>query len=134
MPRRRTLSLYLRGRPGALLLTAARLARHSAGEVHRRRHPPRVPHRKRLRAELHRLLRPSGVVHGPLARPANHPHHPATTGRRRTARADRVSDAPMMLRGRHTHNVVAIASNCPTLLWVERRFSAASYRTRPPPG
>ncbi len=89
MPRRRALPLHLRRRPGALLLAAARLPRHSAGEVHRRRHPPRVPHRKGLRAALHGLLRAPGVVHGLLARPAN-PPHPATAGRRRTTGADRV--------------------------------------------
>ena len=34
MPRRCTLSLHLRGRAGALLLAAARLSRHAAGELH----------------------------------------------------------------------------------------------------
>ena len=34
LPRRRTLSLHLRGRPGALLLAAARLSRQAARTVH----------------------------------------------------------------------------------------------------
>ena len=38
MPRGRALSLHLRGRLGALLLAAARLSRHSAGEIFRRRY------------------------------------------------------------------------------------------------
>ena len=36
----------------------------------RRGHPPRIPHRKELRAALHRRLRSPDLVHGLLARPA----------------------------------------------------------------
>src|SRR5579862_2096545 len=61
LPRRRTLSLHLRGWPGALLLAAARLSWHPAGEVHRRRYSPRISVGEGLRPQLHRLLRPSGV-------------------------------------------------------------------------
>ena len=46
VPRRRALPLHLRGRPGALLLAAARLSRQAAGRIHRGRYPPRIPHRK----------------------------------------------------------------------------------------
>ena len=42
MPRRRSLSLHMRGRAGALLLAAARISGHAAGGVHGGRHPPRV--------------------------------------------------------------------------------------------
>ncbi len=73
LPRRRALSLHLRRRPGALLLAAARLSRHPAGAIYRRRYSPRVPYRKELRSALHRLVRASRVVHGFLARAADPP-------------------------------------------------------------
>jgi hypothetical protein len=65
---RRALSLHLRGRPGALLLAAARLPRQAAARVHHRGHPPRVPHRQKLRAALHRGLRAPGGLYRFLAR------------------------------------------------------------------
>src|SRR3974377_278096 len=71
MPRRRALPLYMRGRPGALLLATARIPGDSAGAVLGAGHSPRVSHREELRAPLHRLLRTPGVVHGFLAGPAN---------------------------------------------------------------
>ena len=42
LPRRRALSLHLRRRVGALLLAAARLSRGAAGDLHARRHAPRI--------------------------------------------------------------------------------------------
>ena len=42
LPRRRALPLYLRRRPGPLLLAAARLSRNSAREIHVRRHAARI--------------------------------------------------------------------------------------------
>ena len=71
LPRRLALPLHLRRRPGALLLAAARLSRHSAGRVHRGRHPPRVPDRESLRAPLHHLLRAPDLNLRFLARPAD---------------------------------------------------------------
>ncbi len=62
---------------------------HSAGEVHGRRHPPRVPHREGLRSQLHRLLRSPGVLHGSLARSADASRATAAR-RRRPAGPDRV--------------------------------------------
>ena len=61
MPRRRALSIHLRKRTRTLLLAAAWISRHPARKLHRRRHPPRIPHRKILRPELHRLLRSPGL-------------------------------------------------------------------------
>ena len=70
LPGRRALSIYLREWPGALLLATARISRDSAGEVHRRRHSPRVRDREILRSALHRLLRASGIDLRFLARSA----------------------------------------------------------------
>src|SRR4051812_1488519 len=70
MPLRRTLPLYMRERPRALVLTAARHARRPAGDILTVRHPPRIRGRKILRATLHDLLRPPDQLHRPLARPA----------------------------------------------------------------
>ena len=63
LPRRRPLSLHLRGRVGALLFAAARLSGQAAGGVHCCRHPARVSHGKGLRAALHRGLRAPDFVH-----------------------------------------------------------------------
>ena len=70
LPRRRALSLHLRRRAGALLLAAARLSRSAAGNLHPRRHAPRISHRKRLRAALHGLVRAPGFDLRWLARAA----------------------------------------------------------------
>src|SRR4029077_14947267 len=70
LPRRRALSLYLRGRPRPLLLAAARLSRRSARKIHARRYAPRISHRKTLCATLHRLMRASGFDIRLLARSA----------------------------------------------------------------
>ena len=67
--RRACISVRLRGRPGALLLAAARLPRQAAARLRSGRHPLRVPHRLDLRPPLHGSLRPSNRVHGLLARP-----------------------------------------------------------------
>ena len=72
LPCRGALSLYLRRRPGALLLAAARPSRHTAGKIFRGRHPARVSDRKRMRAELHGFVRAPGFLHGSLARTADH--------------------------------------------------------------
>ena len=93
LPRRSALSLHLRRRLGALLLAAARLSGNTAGAVFHRRHPPRVPHRQELCSTLHRIVRPSGVLHGPLARPANHAHN-ALIGRCGPVSADRIAAPP----------------------------------------
>ena len=65
----------------------------TAGAVFRRRHPPRVPHRKELCSTLHRLVRASGVLHGLLARAANHLHDAAVVGRCRPVSADRITSS-----------------------------------------
>ena len=70
LPRRRALSLHLRRRPGALLLAAARLSRHSSGEVHGRRHSPRISVGKNLRSQLHGFVRPPGIGFRLVARAA----------------------------------------------------------------
>ena len=57
LPRRRALPLRLRGRPGPLLLAAARPSRHSAHRVHDRGHRARGRHAEGLRAVLHHLVR-----------------------------------------------------------------------------
>src|SRR5581483_7957474 len=62
LPGRRALPLRLRGWPRALLLAAARHAGDSAGRVHARAHPARVPHAEGLRAVLHHRLRASRLV------------------------------------------------------------------------
>jgi hypothetical protein len=71
MPRGQPLSLHLRVRPGALLLTAARIPRCAAGPVRQCGLAARVPHPEELRAQLHHQLRASGQLHRPLARSAN---------------------------------------------------------------
>ena len=73
LPRRQPLPLRLRGRPGALLLAAARLSGHPAREIFPRHPRARVPHAEVLRAALHGLLRPAGRHARQLARPANPP-------------------------------------------------------------
>ncbi len=70
MPRRRALSLCLRGGARALLLAAARLPGRAARVVHDRRDPPRVRDAEVVRAVLHGRLRPSRVDDGFLASPA----------------------------------------------------------------
>ena len=77
LPLRLALSLYLRGRPGALVLAAARLSGHSAGKVHGRRSAPRVLHEETLRAALHGFLRAADGHARQLARAAD-----AEAGRR----------------------------------------------------
>ena len=65
---RRPLSLHLRGRPRALVLTAARASRHSVGRVHHRGCGAREHQREELCAALHRVVRaPRGS-----ARPHSH--------------------------------------------------------------
>ena len=71
LPRRIALHVYLRGRAGALLLAAARLSGQAAGPVHAQDHPPRISHRKALRAVLHRELRALRLVLRLLARQAD---------------------------------------------------------------
>src|SRR5271155_4550323 len=68
LPRRRSLSLHLRRRAGALLLTAARLSRSAVGDLHARRYAPRIPDGERMRAALHGFVRASGVNLRRLAR------------------------------------------------------------------
>jgi hypothetical protein len=63
----RALSVYLRGRAGALLLAAARLSGHTARKVHSRGHSPGVCDGEVLRSPLHGGLRPLHVLHGFLA-------------------------------------------------------------------
>ena len=67
LPRRRALSLHLRGRAGPLLLAAARLPGRAARVVHGRRHPPRVRDAEVVRAVLHGRLRAPRVDDGFLA-------------------------------------------------------------------
>ena len=81
LPRRRALSLHLRGRPGALLLAAARLPGQAADAVHPRRRPPRISHRKKLRAALHRVVRAPDFLPRFLPLPADHPAHSALARR-----------------------------------------------------
>src|SRR5215472_6533001 len=90
LPGRRTVSVHLRGRPGALLLTTAWLSWCCSGALHGCRYPSRVPNREGLRAPLHGFLRSPGVVYRPLARAANAPGF-GCSGGARTARADRVA-------------------------------------------
>ena len=96
VPRRRALSVRLRGRPGALLLAAARLSGQAARAIHGGRHSPRVSHREELRAALHGGLRALHLVHGFLARSANH-HGSCGTNRIAGTRATRntISEATL---------------------------------------
>ncbi len=87
LPRRRALSLHLRGRAGALLLAAARVPGQTARTLQRGRHPPRVPAREGVRAGLHDFLRPPGVLHGLLARAAKAADRTKTRRRRAGASA-----------------------------------------------
>src|SRR6266481_7603467 len=71
LPLRLALSLYLRGRPGALVLAAAGISGHSADAVHTRNAPPRIFHGEILRGALHRFLRAASGNSGQLAGSAN---------------------------------------------------------------
>ena len=73
LPRRLALPLHLRGRPGALLLAAARLSRCPVADYTTRGREARVLDGQKLRAELHHRLRAPHQPHRPLARAAN-PH------------------------------------------------------------
>src|SRR6185436_12135919 len=70
LPRGRALPLRRRGRPRALLLAAARHARHPSRAVHGGGPPARVRHAEGLRALLHGELRPAGGALRQLALPA----------------------------------------------------------------
>src|SRR5580700_34074 len=95
LPRRGALSLHLRRRIGALLLTAARLSRSAARDLHTRRHPPETwfslnkSHRSdhssslwlllRLRTRRQNVVQPQihgcgSVVVGPAAGQAQRGH------------------------------------------------------------
>ena len=81
---RRPLSLHLRGRPRALVLTAARASRDPAGRVHHRGCAAREHEREELCAALHRVVRaPRGA-----ARPHSH-----AANRRRSTRSCRPAPA-----------------------------------------
>ena len=71
LPRGLALPVHLRGRPGALLLAAARLSGHPARRIHGRATPARIPHEERLRSPLHGLLRSPDFRGGRVARSAN---------------------------------------------------------------
>src|SRR5260370_38190978 len=66
------LLLRLRRRPGPRPRTAARLPGQAARALYDRGHPPRVCHRKVVRAAVHGGLRPLHFLHGSLARSADH--------------------------------------------------------------
>src|ERR1700678_2552714 len=67
MPRGFTFSLCLRRRAGALLLTAARVSRRSAGTIYQSRPQAGVRDGKELRSALHCILRAPDFLHRPLA-------------------------------------------------------------------
>ena len=67
----RALHVYLRGRPGALLLPAAWVSGEAAGSIHARRYPPRVSDRETVRAVLHGELRALRFVFRFLPGPAD---------------------------------------------------------------
>ncbi len=61
------------------------------GKIFGGRYPARVPDRKRMRAELYRLVRSPGVLHGPLARSAD-PQGTGNAGQYRAIDSDRVAN------------------------------------------
>ncbi len=70
MPCRQPLPLYLRTGPGALLLAAKGISRHSPGKLQPGRSGSRILDREALCAVLHRILRAPGGHARPHAQPA----------------------------------------------------------------
>src|SRR5260370_21658700 len=67
---RRQVPVCLRRWAGALLLPAARISRHPAGEIHGSRYPPRVPDQEIVRSVLYDFVCASDLHRRPLARSA----------------------------------------------------------------
>ena len=84
--RRRPLSLHLRGRPRALVLTAARASRDPAGRVHHRGRAAREHEREELCAALHRVVRAPRGAARPHSHAANQDARRDDAGRRQRSR------------------------------------------------
>ena len=107
MPRRRSLSVHLRRRAGALLLAATRVSGSSAGSLLGGGHPPRISHRKELRSALHGFVRAPGFVYGLLARAADAAG--AAIGRRSgTTGTDRVASFRAVRRCGGAHRLRSV--------------------------